>query len=324
MVKSDTPIEQNQALENTESDKQNKLDSVLVKDTNKDNIEKLIPESNDIKSSMTKAEFLDISKKIDRIENEVQIWRSKREELNTSVMEKSKIRNKKNDEVKEYISKANEEKKKRDEVNKRINELKPQKIAVDETIQKYKKVLNETEKKLEGVEEPKSTHDTKKSYYLLKKYKKEMKDLEWKLQTKSFNIKEERMIVDRIAELDEKFEELAVYNNLGKEKRKAYSILRKNRKVMRKIVKEMNSLIKESRVHHKSMIDSYNTANSIRKEADSVHFDIQKTKKEADTIHNEYVEKIKEKRKLTEKIAKYKNFETFFPCSTSINSALPF
>ena len=45
--------------------------------------------------------------------------------------------------------------------------------------------------------------------------------------------------------------------------------------------------------------------NTVRKEADSIHADIQKIKTQADLIHSEFVEKIKLKRSLTNKIKKY-------------------
>jgi len=298
MVNSELPNDQSQAFERNESEKTSKIDT--------DEVINIDSEVAKLGNALSKSEFKKISIKIDEIENEVLIWRAKREKLNFQVIEQAKIRNIKNKEVKDLILNANDEKKKRNAKNYRITELKPQKLVLDEEIKKYKKILDSAEKKLENIEDQNSVKNAKNSHYLLKRYQKEIKNLEWKLQTKSFEIKEERMIVDKIAELDGKFEELAVFNNLGREKRKAYTFLRKNRKAIRIIIKEMNSLVKESRIHHKTMIESYSGANSKRKEADAIHYEIQKIKKEADTIHYEYVGKIKEKRKLVEKISKYK------------------
>ena len=49
--------------------------------------------------------------------------------------------------------------------------------------------------------------------YMLKKYSKELKHLEWRLQTETFTINEERMIVERIADLDGKYAKLAKRKN---------------------------------------------------------------------------------------------------------------
>jgi uncharacterized coiled-coil DUF342 family protein len=74
---------------------------------------------------------------------------------------------------------------------------------------------------------------------------------------------------------------------------------------MHKLVKEINLLVKESRIHHNSMIENYSKANSLRKEADLVHSEIQKIKTQADLIHGEYIEKVKTRRTLANRIKKY-------------------
>ena len=67
----------------------------------------------------------------------------------------------------------------------------------------------------------------------------------------------------------------------------------------------MNGFVKESRIHHKKMVEAFSKANTVRKEADTIHADIQKIKTQADLIHSEFVEKIKLKRALSNKIKKF-------------------
>jgi uncharacterized coiled-coil DUF342 family protein len=57
------------------------------------------------------------------------------------------------------------------------------------------------------------------------------------------------------------------------------------------------------------MIEGYHQANSLRKEADNTHAEIQRIKQEADTVHQEYVNKIKEKRKLSDALRKIQRRE---------------
>ena len=248
---------------------------------------------------ITEEEFRSITDQIRELERQIRIWRKKREELNSQVIEKTKIRNQKNEEVKELIKQANESKELRDEFNSKISELKAQKQVIDAQLKETEKVHEETESKLEPVEIPKNMNSQ------LKRYQRELKDLEWKLQTQSLNIEDERRLVDRIADLDEKIEGLSEFKNLSHDRVKAYQNLRRLRNHMYKTIREMNGYVKESRTYHKAMVELFSRANIIRKEADSIHADIQKVKTQADLIHSEFVEKLKLKRSLSNKIKRY-------------------
>ena len=248
---------------------------------------------------MTEEEFRAITNQIRELETQVRIWRKKREELNSQVIEKTKIRNQKNEEVRGLIKEANEHKALRDDFNAKISELKSQKQIIDIELKETEKIHDQAENKLEPIEIPKNMNSQ------LKRYQKELKDLEWKLQTQSFSIEDERRLVDRIADLDQKIEGLAEFKSLSHDRIKSYHTLRKLRNQMYKIIREMNGYVKESRHHHKSMVELFSKANGIRKEADSIHADIQKVKTQADLIHSEFVEKIKLKRSLTNKIKHY-------------------
>lgn len=248
---------------------------------------------------LTIEEYRSISNQIRDLESQVKLWRRKREELNSQVIEKTKLRNQKNEEVKALISQANEDKHLRDDLNQKISELKNQKQIIDIQIKDYEKLYEDADSKLEPVEIPKNMNSQ------LRKFQKELKDLEWKLQTQTFSLEDERKIVDRIADLDQKVEGLGEFKSLSQDKIKSYHALRKLRNQMYKTIREMNGLVKESRMHHKKMVESYSKANTVRKEADSIHADIQKVKTQADLIHSEFVEKIKLKRSLTSKIKKF-------------------
>ena len=283
MVNFDTPKEQIETTLAKEDDKINDVENTNLS----------VESSKDI----TPEEFRSISIQIRELERQVRIWRKKREELNSQVIEKTKVRNQKNEEVKSFIADANDHKTRRDEFNKQISLLKEQKLVVDAE-------LKESEKHYEEL--PQTTEEIPKNMNSqLKKFQKEMKNLEWKLQTQTFSLEEERVLVDKIADLDKKIEDLAEFKNLSKEKTKSYYSMRKLKNQMFKMIREMNTLVKESRAHHKQMIESFSKANSARKEADAVHADILKVKTQADLIHSEFVEKIKLKRSLTNRIKKY-------------------
>ena len=275
------------------------VESTLPKDESKD-IPKSLSDSTDGDSKeLTLEEFRNISSQVRELENQVRIWRRKREDLNSQVIEKTKLRNQKNEEVKSLISQANEDKALRDEFNEKIADLKNQKQIIEIQLKEYEKIYEEAESKLEPVELPKNMNSQ------LKKNQKEIKNLEWKLQTQTFSLEEERILVDRIADLDQKIEGLSEFKNLSKEKIKSFHNVRKLKNQMYKTIREMNGFVKESRIHHKKMVEAFSKANTVRKEADTIHADIQKIKTQADLIHSEFVEKIKLKRALSNKIKKF-------------------
>lgn len=246
--------------------------------------------------------------RVNKIEEQVQVWRRNRENLNSQVIDKAKIRNERNAEVRTLIDKANKEKKKRDEANKEIQELKKVKqgfLMEIDGFQKKFEALEQKDKDKQINENLAKTGKFTDRFPNVKKIQNEIRELEWKLQTISnLPLDQERAIVDRIATLDKKMEGLLANQELNKGKMEALSAIRNNRRRLRNIINDMNKRVRESRNFHKTMLENYNKANSIRKEADIIHNDIQKIKSEADAIHNEYVSKIKAKRKLSAKLAK--------------------
>ena len=275
------------------------VESNLPKDESKDIPKSLSDSTVDDSKELTLEEYRNISSHVRGLENQVRIWRRKREDLNSQVIEKTKLRNQKNEEVKALISQANEDKALRDEFNEKIADLKNQKQIIEIQLKEYEKIYEEAESKLEPVELPKNMNSQ------LKKNQKEIKNLEWKLQTQTFSLEEERILVDRIADLDQKIEGLSEFKNLSKEKIKSFHNVRKLKNQMYKTIREMNGFVKESRIHHKKMVEAFSKANTVRKEADTIHADIQKIKTQADLIHSEFVEKIKLKRALSNKIKKF-------------------
>ena len=55
-------------------------------------------------------DYKSISLQIRELENQVRVWRKKREELNSQVIDKTKLRNQKNEDVKNLFSLAIEDK----------------------------------------------------------------------------------------------------------------------------------------------------------------------------------------------------------------------
>ena len=264
-------------------------------------------DSESIEETPTNINFGDLRDKIGEIESEVRNWRSKREELNNQVIDKAKTRNDLNTKVKELITTANEAKAERDKANTEINKLKEEKNEYQKEIERLVAIVEKTDGEQEKPQKNIPQNVTNKK---IKKLQQDIKTLEWKLQTTgNITIQEERDVVDRIATYEQELEELQQYQELSKERQEAGYKLRISRQKLRKTIQTMNKLARDSRASHTTMIEGYHEANKIRKEADTIHADIQKIKEKADAVHAEYVNKIKEKRKLSDKVKKFRKKE---------------
>ncbi|MFX1514217.1 MAG: hypothetical protein ACFFCQ_16695, partial [Promethearchaeota archaeon] len=75
----------------------------------------------------------------------------------------------------------------------------------------------------------------------------------------------------------------------------------------RSITHELRASSKNSRHHHREMVQAFKKADQIRKEADKGHQEFLAKKKEADTIHQEYIERIQTIRDLNTQISKIRH-----------------
>ena len=69
---------------------------------------------------------------------------------------------------------------------------------------------------------------------------------------------------------------------------------------------ELRSQARESRFHHKTMIQAFKNADILRKQADELHAQFLDSKEQANSIHNEYLNYIREISHLRQEINKNK------------------
>ncbi len=237
-----------------------------------------------------------LSKRIEELENEVRDWREKRENLNNQVIELAKKRNSLNLEVKEAIRVARESREVRDEKNEVISAYKTERNTLQDQIKQNSEKLDEIEKQIDELppEALKRSNDRNSS-----RLKKQVQQLEWKIQTTSnLPIDEERVLVAKISELEEQLSQQEDFEDVFRDRKHFYNKLRSLRSQTRAVTAKMGKEISESRVAHKKMIEMYKDANKYRKDADVFHNEIQAIKGNADKVHQQYVDRIKQKRKL--------------------------
>jgi len=244
--------------------------------------------------------------KISNIEANARDIKQQREELNRKVTTIANKRNQLNEQVKELIASAKEEREKRDQCNSLISEVKEKKKVhlkelegFDEQIERLEEQLNQSQEK--------TTQQKRRPNFSTKRIRKQIQDLEWKLQTTShLPIAEERDIVDQINRLEQKFREVRESDVISRDLKAIYGRTRGIGGKLRSLDRDLRQKAHESRIHHKAMIQAFKNADIFRKQADELHAQFLDAKKQANLIHNEYLTHIREINKTRQSISKNK------------------
>ena len=232
--------------------------------------------------------------------------KQQREEVNRKVTIIANKRNSLNEQVKELIKTAKEEREKRDKCNKAISEIKEKKNVLLKEVEGFEEQAETLDKQLNSESEKKN--QTKRRPDLsAKKIRKDIQDLEWKIQTTSnLTISEEREIVDKIDRLEQKFRDVRESDVLARDLRTIVKRITVLKGRVRRLENELRSHARESRFHHKTMIQAFKNADVLRKQADELHAQFLDAKGQANTIHTDYLGYIREINRIRQYISKNK------------------
>jgi len=146
--------------------------------------------------------------KISNIEANARDIKQQREELNRKVTTIANKRNQLNEQVKELIVSAKEEREKRDQCNNLISEIKEKKDILFKEFEGFNEQIDRLEEQLNQSQDD-TSQPKRRQNNAVKRIRKQIEDLEWKLQTTSnLAITEEREIVDQIDRLEQRFREV--------------------------------------------------------------------------------------------------------------------
>ena len=244
--------------------------------------------------------------KISNIEANARDIKQQREELNRKVTTIANKRNHLNEQVKELIVSAKEEREKRDQCNQLISEIKEKKNIFIKELEGFNEQIQRLEEQLNQSQDKNITQKRRPSFST-RRIRKEIQDLEWKLQTTSnLAITEEREIVDQIDRLEQRFREARESDVISRDLKTIYNRIRDLRGKLRSLDRDLRAKAHESRLHHKSMIQAFKNADVFRKQADELHAQFLDAKKQANLIHNEYLTHIREINKTRQFINKNK------------------
>ena len=153
---------------------------------------------------------------------------------------------------------------KRDEINEEVKKLKPQRSASASKIREKVAELRNISQERKAILEDKPP----RSYQSLKN---ELEDVDWKVQTTSHTLQEDKEMMAQVKQLET---ELSVYRKLEKASKKA-SELRGQVNILRNehesCHQKITSLAQGSQELHKSMLEKVEEAKKKKKEADDMH-----------------------------------------------------
>lgn len=198
-----------------------------------------------------------------------------------------------NEQFKQLRQETRELKAERDTINEKVHALKSQR---DETRTTIHEIIDEIKAAREKIAELKKK-TPKRSHGDLKK---ELEDIEWKIQTTSLDLKEERELIENVKQLET---QLSAYKKIEQQLKKIADLeqgLRKLDETGDKLHSELSALAQKSQETHQKMLAKIDEAKKIKTEADSLHQTYLQARENAKQLNEERRKLAEQKRKLQE------------------------
>ena len=202
-------------------------------------------------------------------------------------------RDKLNEQFKSLRMETRELKAERDTINEEVHALKSQR---DESRTTIHEVIDEIKVAREKISELKKK-TPKRSHTDLKK---ELDDIEWRIQTTSLDLTEEKKLIENVKQLET---QLSAYRKIEKQA-KRISDLQQGLKTLDetgdKLHTELSALAQKSQETHQKMLAKIDEAKKIKTEADSLHQTYLQARENAKQLNEERRKLAEQKRKLQE------------------------
>jgi len=235
--------------------------------------------------------------KIEELNQQLVKVRQERDDLNNEARAWAEKRNKLHEEIKARQSEAKSLKEKRDEANFQVQVLKAaREKAKTQSKEKYEQITK--------IREKIKVVAPKKPLARLEDLEKEIKSLEWKIQTTSLPVKEEKAIVDQVQILEK---QRVVYKQLQELKDKLLELQTETKALgtQAKLSHEkLSELAEQSQKFHEQLTEVLNKVKSLKQSADEAHQKYLDFRQKANDTHEKYVEIQQQIRSLKEELEK--------------------
>lgn len=228
----------------------------------------------------------------------LQEFQRKREQLNQQAHRHREIRDRMNDQTKAHaarrdefnmqvralVEKANQHKAKRDELNAKVKAGKGRRDELNKEAHAKSEALNALRKD-RGVA-------SQGSGIPLGKLRAEIRHLEYQQQTTVLTPQKERALIELIAAKQKELKEREGAYQENDEVKAAYEAMKTAKAAAEEQHQAVTVLANEAQGEHDQMVQLFNQADALRKQADAAQGDFVKSKVEADKVHREYIDAV--------------------------------
>jgi uncharacterized coiled-coil DUF342 family protein len=210
-------------------------------------------------------ELTPLKEQRDKLENEARLWLEKRDNIR--------------EQIQQLYAEIISLKKQRDEINQKVKDLK---IIRDQLVSDRKEKLNrviEFKQKVASIKQ--------NSAGTVRAIQKEIENLDWKIQTNSLSMPEEKRIVKQIAELEERLA--------------SYKQVQATWGEIKALQQQLRNLRTEEKEYHNQIAQLAERSRQVHKALTEKGANIPKLKTEANASHQRYVETRKQAQKLDQK-----------------------
>lgn len=235
------------------------------------------------------------AQKIVDLAEKLSILREQKAMLDAEAREFAGKRDKLNEEFKSLQAEILELRKARDQINMEVKELKQQKSNIKAERVKKTGELKNLKQQIEELAKKKPA----KSFKIIQR---EIEGLEWRIQTTSLNLQEEKQLVDKVKQLENQLSVHRKIEQLGQKRLELETEIKALQTRAMLCSEKISEKADKSRVFHDKMLKKIEDAEKIKTEADSFHKLFLQAKEKAKPLQAEIANILGEVRRLKEEI----------------------
>jgi uncharacterized coiled-coil DUF342 family protein len=236
-----------------------------------------------------------LKQRIEELNRKLAFLKEKRGKLNLEARGWAEIRNSLHEQIKALRTKVSDLKEKRDALNERVKELKNlREQARTERREKSTQILKLKEK-LKRLAKKKPSQNM---HYV----ENEIEKLEWKIQTTSLPVNEEKLLIDQVRVLET---QLSLHKQIQKLGNALFELQTEEKALETRADfhhEKLSELAEQSQSFHEKITVILSKVNTLRVEADAKHQKYVEFKQQAQTVHQEQTELLRQINSLREEL----------------------
>lgn len=205
-----------------------------------------------------------IRKRIEELNSELSQLREERDKQNLEARKWAEKRDALHEEIKKLRKEIGGLKEKRDGLNEKVQELKSlREKAKLKRKEKYAQIMKIKEK-IEVLKKKKPSRSTQD-------IKKEIENLEWKIQTTAYTLKEEKLLTDQVSVLEA---QLLIHEQMQELEKTLLELQAEDKALQTKAKthhERLSQFAEQSQNFHQQMLETSKRAQSLQVEADGAH-----------------------------------------------------